>query len=130
MSWSPDSRKIRLAKYIAYTVLQRAMTVHTPFNITTLTGPDLWIFSGGGGGAVEPWNVQTTTFVQTFRPQMCKQPHLCKHFGLKCANNHICANISASNVQTTTFVQTFRPQMCKQPHLCKHGTLKCANLYF
>ena len=58
---------------------------------------------------------------------MCKQPHLCKHFGLKCANNHICANISASNVQTTTFVQTFLPQMCKQPHLCKHFGLKCAN---
>ena len=34
-------------------------------------------------------NVQTTTFVQTFRPQMCKLPHLwllCKRGALKCAN--------------------------------------------
>ena len=29
---------------------------------------------------------ESTTFVQTFYPQMCKQPHLCKHGTLKCAN--------------------------------------------
>ena len=59
----------------------------------------------GGGGAVEPGNVQkpqmmqTTTFVQTFCPLICKQPHLCKHFAFKCASNHICANTAPSNVQ-------------------------------
>ena len=51
------------------------------------------------------------------KPQInwCKwnNDHLCKHFALKCANTHICANISRSNVQTTTFVQTWRPQMYK-----------------
>ena len=65
-----------------------------------------------------PSNVQTTRFVQTFHPQMCKQPYLCKHFTLKCAINHICANTAPSNVQickyaSTAIVQTWRLQMCK-----------------
>ena len=39
---------------------------------------------------ISPTNVQTTTFVQTFRPQMCKsikkkihQPQMCKHHAYK-----------------------------------------------
>ena len=53
----------------------------------------------------KPTNVQTSTFVQTFRPQMCKQPYLCKHFAHKCTNNHICANISSTNVQMGEIVE-------------------------
>ena len=70
--------------------------------------------------------------------KMCK-PHLCKHFALKCANNHICANMAPSNVQTTTFVQTWRPQnnvqfykskkKIHQPLMCKHD-VKCAKVKF
>ena len=52
---------------------------------------------------------------------------MCKNH--KCANNHICANISPSNVQATTFAQTRRPQMGKsakihQPLMCKHDAVK------
>ena len=96
-----------------------------------------------------PTNVQIIFFIKN-------QPHLCKHFTLKCVNNHIChicANISLSNVQTTTFVQTRRPQMCKSKKkkntsttnvqhdavkMCKGSILtwnvqtshKCANHFF
>ena len=55
--------------------------------------------------------------------EMCKQPHLCKHFALKCAN--------------INFVQTRRPQnvqICKrkiyQPQMCKHHAVKCAKFQF
>ena len=73
-----------------------------------------------------PTNVQIIVFIKN-------QPQLCKHFTLKCANNHICANIL--NVQTTTFVQTRRPQICKyvkihQPLMCKHDAVKCAKVQF
>ena len=91
-------------------------------------------------------NVQTTTFVQTFCPQMCKQPHLCKHDALKYANLHVkihqplmckhdavkmckrfnfdvkCANIP-QNVQIIVFIKN-------QPHLCKHFTLKMQTTTF
>ena len=90
---------------------------------------------------VEPWNVQqkknvqTTTVVQTFRPQMCKQPHFVQTWGPQ-NNVHICIkkkkNTSTTNVQTWRRVRVEswnvqKPQMCKQPHLCKYFALKCAN---
>ena len=43
-------------------------------------------------------------------------------FAHKCANNHICTNISPTNVQ-----------ICKQihqPQMCKHHAYKCANVQF
>ena len=44
--------------------------------------------------------------------EMCKQPQMCKHFALKCANNHICTNTAPSNEQmckntSTTNVQAW-----------------------
>ena len=42
---------------------------------------------------------------------------MCTH--KKCANTHICTNISPSNVQTPTFVQTFRPQKMPPPPTLK-----------
>ena len=80
-------------------------------------------------GSILTWNVQTfhkcanrcfhqesTTFVQTFHPQMCKQPHLCNYFTLKCANmtpSKLCkgsiltwnAQLTSTNVQIIVFIK-------------------------
>ena len=39
---------------------------------------------------ISPTNVQTTTFVQTFRPQMCKQTHLYYYKNLGCVYVCMC----------------------------------------
>ena len=113
------------------------------FKISTSTISFLPPFSFEPCGAekcTKTTNVQTTTFAQTFRPQMCKSV------------NHICANISPSNVQTTTICANTAPsnvQICKKKknksttktwrrQMCKGSNLtwnvrtshKCANHCF
>ena len=78
-----------------------------------------------GGGVVEPWKCANNHICANISGLKCANNHLCKHFGLKCANNHICANISASNVQTTTFVQTRHPQIGKSVFKKIHQPLMC-----
>ena len=74
---------------------------------------------------ISPSIVPTTTFVQTFHPQMCKQPHLCKHSALKMCKS----------------VKIYQPLMCKHVavkmskgsiwlEMCNWHPTKCANHCF